>query len=397
MFSPCSASSASASSPSSPSSASSSASSAHDHNYLIFSPGTPCSTWLHLIPYSSGITSSEKLDEVPTDIPVPVVAFEVNRRKIFRHLAVEPLAVVVTYRPDQRQTSGYSEFMSLPRTFVEQGVRSLCLHGIDSPRMILDACPNVIDLTLTYAQPAFFPFLEVLVLQRLATNAHDLLDEFRDEQLTHPAFAKITHLVLFDRVSKSSWAEWADLAQLPALTHLCLGGEISQSLLDGVLEHCPRLLLFLNQWQALDEIQPADYCATTGVTDDRFVMIQTHEWVYEWSLTTLGCVDMWDHAAAFVAQKRDGLIDGSLFWLNPNPDTSSDGDSDDTSSVEDASHSDSDSISEDDSASVDTLSDNDCPSFEDPFLDIESLPPLSAAEAKDLAEYAELALIALRE
>ncbi|KAJ7659243.1 hypothetical protein DFH06DRAFT_1195345 [Mycena polygramma] len=274
--------------------------------------------------------------------------------------------------------------MSLPRIFVEQGVRSLCLHDIDSPRMILDACPNVIDLTLTYAQPAFFPFLEALVLERLATNARDLLDDFRDEQLTHPVFAKITHLILFDRVAQSSWEEWADLAQLPSLTHLCFEGEISQSLLHGVLEHCPRLLLFLNQWQDLDEIQPADYCATTGVTNDRFVMIQTHEWVYEWSLTARGCVDMWDHAAAFVAQKRDGLIDGSLFWLNPDPDPSSDEDSDDTSSVEDDLHSDSDSVSEDDSASVKTLSDDDCPSSEDPF-DIDSLPILSAAEAKDFA------------
>ncbi|KAJ7511463.1 hypothetical protein B0H11DRAFT_1899919 [Mycena galericulata] len=225
------------------------------------------------------------------------------------------LAVVITSRTERTAVSTYERLRALPLNFVRNRVRHLCLEGINTPRTMMDTCPDIVDLSLRPAHWGYFPFLEVMCLQRLATNIRALLDDFKYEPLTHSVFATVTHLTLFDDVSCCTWDDWRDLQALPALTHLCLGGEIAYPLLHGALEHCETLHILLNRWRDLEEIQPQDYCAAAGVTDPRFVMLETGTWVYEWQLSAHGGFDMWDRAKDFIAGKRDGVIPKTQFWL----------------------------------------------------------------------------------
>lgn len=220
------------------------------------------------------------------------------------------LAVVVTPNTERSDRSTYEAVTSLPASFAQHAILHLCIDGVDSPRFMLERCRNIINLSLNPARGPYFPFLEVMRLQRLATHIRNLLEDFTWEPLTHAVFANITHLTMFDDVSRCTWADWRDLQELPSLTHLCLNGEIAHSMLHGVLRRCRRLQILVNQWRDLEEIQPQDYCAAAGVADERFVMLETGEWVYEWELSARGIFDMWDQAKAFIAGKRNGAIPG---------------------------------------------------------------------------------------
>ncbi|KAJ7142292.1 hypothetical protein C8R44DRAFT_865645 [Mycena epipterygia] len=239
---------------------------------------------------------------------IPNLMLVARRVKIWRYLAV-----ALTAYSERKPT--YSHLRSLPDLFLRERVKHLCLHEVNHTRGMLDTCCDIVDLSLNCASPALFPFLEPMSLKRLSTHIGDLLDDFTYETLSHSVFTNITHLTLFDRLYVGTWDEWQDLVAIPALTHLCLSDEVSRSILHGVLEHCTALHLLVNQWRDLAEIQPEEYCAVAGVTDPRFVMLETGDWVYEWELSARGCVDMWDRASAFVADKKRGVIPESQFWL----------------------------------------------------------------------------------
>lgn len=226
------------------------------------------------------------------------------RLKPFQYVAVALTAY-------SKHTPTYSHLRSLPDLFLRERVQHLCLHDVTHARGMLDTCCDIVDLSLNCASPALFPFLEPMSLRCLSTHIGDLLDDFTYETPSHSVFANITHLTLFDRICVSTWDEWQDLSALPALTHLCLSDEVSRSILHGVLEHCPALHLLINQWRDRAEIQPEEYCAVVGVTDLRFVMLETGDWVYEWELSARGCVAIWDRASAFVADKKRGVITGA--------------------------------------------------------------------------------------
>ncbi|KAJ7759642.1 hypothetical protein B0H16DRAFT_1534002 [Mycena metata] len=249
------------------------------------------------------------------DIPIPEL---ITRSMDIWAPKVEPIGIVVTAYAEasegKRHISAYALVQSLPDVFLRDSVRHLCLHDVEAPQM-LERCDEVVNLYMTWANPALFTLIEPMILRQLWTNIGDLLNHFRTERLTHYVFSDITHLTLFDKVRFSTWEEWADLKELPSLTHLSLDGEISFSLLHGVLANCPGLEVFLNQWQELAEIQPEEYCATSGVTDFRFVMAETDESVCEWEHCARGEMDMWDRAAMFVARKNAGDIRETLFWI----------------------------------------------------------------------------------
>ncbi|KAJ7109019.1 hypothetical protein C8R43DRAFT_183830 [Mycena crocata] len=200
--------------------------------------------------------------------------------------------------------------------FVRDAARHLCLHDVDYPLPFLDRCDRVVDLSLTIDKPreGLFIFLEHMRLKRLSTNITNLLEHFTCQwgTLNHLAFSNITHLTLFDKKPPS----WKKLAQLPSLTHLCLSDRTEVKAIRNILKHLPNLEMLLTQWQALDEIQPKEYCRAARFKDPRFVMLETLVWVYEWELMARGRPDdMWDRARVFIDGKARGTISKKRFWL----------------------------------------------------------------------------------
>ncbi|KAJ6494952.1 hypothetical protein DFH09DRAFT_1337493 [Mycena vulgaris] len=310
------------------------------------------------------------------------------------------------------------EFLKLKRPgFLRDRVRHLCLDQFEFPRYMLEKCTEVIDLSLRppelkapksttpgcttpefesnasefttleftipepptpesttqkaqpFITPDFIALLGKMSLQRLSTIVRDLLGDFKKHHLDHTAFANITHLAMFDAVKSCTWEEWHELEDLPSLTHLCLGDEISLSLLRGVLRNCKTLRVFINLWRDFKEIQPEEYCESVGMSDARFVMLETGDWVYEWEIGVRGGQDMWDRAQKFIADKERGAIHKSEFWLygglweaelDPDPPSESEYDSDNTIAV---SNDDSESNDDVDSESNDGIVDEDAVCF----------------------------------
>ncbi|KAJ7497738.1 hypothetical protein FB451DRAFT_1212577 [Mycena latifolia] len=225
------------------------------------------------------------------------------------------IAVAIT--PYKKRKPTYWFLKSLPPVFLRDRVRYLCLNDVEYPRGLMRKCSNVTDLSLSPATPAYFEHVEHLKnLQRLSTELGALLGDC--ERLHQPLFANITHLSMFEERHSSCtwpWEKWQELALLPSLTHLCLEEEITPSLLHGVLANCQTLRIFLNQFRDFERVQPEQYCEAVGVTDVRYVMLETGERVYEWEISARGGHDMWDRAQEFIANKERGAIPKSQFWL----------------------------------------------------------------------------------
>ncbi|KAJ7186418.1 hypothetical protein C8R46DRAFT_1341849 [Mycena filopes] len=279
------------------------------------SPLQPRNSWAFPAYYSQCDPDSQSdVIERQRDIPIPELLARTGEV-----WAPPPpsIGIVITGYPEeegQPQPSISECILSLTERYLKQNVTRLCLHDVDAPR-ILAACHNVHDLYLTHATPALFLLIQRMTLRRLSTHIGDLLAQSRAERLTHRVFSTITHLTLFDAVRTSTWAQWADLAQLPVLTHLSFAGEIPPPILHAVLANCTALKVLLNQWRQLSELQPAAYCEECGIADDRFVMYETDESVHEWETTARGLEDIWTRAEWFIADKRVGRISESLFWI----------------------------------------------------------------------------------
>ncbi|KAJ7671212.1 hypothetical protein B0H17DRAFT_1141551 [Mycena rosella] len=114
---------------------------------------------------------------------------------------------------------------------------------------MLAACTGATNVMLLniYKPQALLAVLSCMPLQQLQANLGSLFGDGTDPapvDLTAPLFANITHLAVFDGITKSEVTDWAQgLVLLLRLTHLSFDFDVTtpQSLFEAVLARCESL------------------------------------------------------------------------------------------------------------------------------------------------------------
>ncbi|KAK7023188.1 hypothetical protein R3P38DRAFT_2958156 [Favolaschia claudopus] len=210
-------------------------------------------------------------------------------------------------------------------SFFRNSVHNLFVHHapwlVSDALQILSSCPGLVNFAMMVTNPSVLPLLETKRLEHLSISLAQLFDNGSILQnLTHPLFAHITHLALFDYIQHEK--HWSTLGLLPALTHLCLHSYIRRSQLLRVLAECKRLEVLVNMHiNAEPEWGLADICGRLAIHDDpRLVLytleVSTHAFARDWERGRRGKKDFWAVAEAFVKKKRMGQITpASRCWI----------------------------------------------------------------------------------
>jgi hypothetical protein len=145
-----------------------------------------------------------------------------------------------------------------------------------------------------------------MCLQRLAVF-------LQTPDLLHPPFASLTHLDLLDNNDESLTQILAHIPKLPVLSHLALDPAVSQASVETVLVECPRLKLLLVLWSSLEDYESAQI---QHVYDVRFVIgLCPEDYWGDWEAGATGRPHFWSLGDDFVAQKRNKLIEGTIFAI----------------------------------------------------------------------------------
>ncbi|KAJ6598355.1 hypothetical protein DFH09DRAFT_1304149 [Mycena vulgaris] len=105
-------------------------------------------------------------------------------------------------------------------------------------------------------------------------------------------------------------------AAMPALTHLCLAGEIGDDILRRMLEECARFQILVNLWIPRHISRAHEIAVSPPLTGVRFFVGLFGLYWDDWELGVRGGVDFWVAADVFVARKRRGDIERLCYWLN---------------------------------------------------------------------------------
>ncbi|KAJ7435857.1 hypothetical protein FB451DRAFT_1379198 [Mycena latifolia] len=234
------------------------------------------------------------------------------------HVWIEPLLYRVVRVNGDPAWSGISSAL-LRATKLEpapsffHNVRHILLDtsaawDFDGTRNVLNLCTGLVDLAVigvlgTVAlDPAILPILQKIQLRRFSAvlarlfGGSDLID------LTHPAFASITHLNIFDEIGERIRAQ-IPLPLLPTLTHLALYEQVPWDLVKELLEECPRLHVLLVAFHKTVEESGRDWARKAPIDDVRFVVTQYTDYTTDWEGGAKGLADFWSLADDFVARK----------------------------------------------------------------------------------------------
>ncbi|KAJ7765961.1 hypothetical protein B0H14DRAFT_2970042 [Mycena olivaceomarginata] len=213
---------------------------------------------------------------------------------------------------------------SKPPQFIHDKVWYLCAaEGFfeDSLADILSVCTGLRSLVIFHAHPRVLSQLEATRPRRLSAQIPDF---FRGPSwvspvdLTHPMFASLTHLDVFDVFHSDLDSAWFGLTLLPLLTHLAFL-ELDDTVIADTLATCPKPLVLVSMYS-----EENNYLRflSDGVdrddSDPRFVsmVLSSEAYVLDWQTGIRGGMDFWARADAFVAKKRRGEIEPkSRHWI----------------------------------------------------------------------------------
>ncbi|KAJ7059560.1 hypothetical protein C8F01DRAFT_1144972 [Mycena amicta] len=234
--------------------------------------------------------------------------------------------VLIWIEPLLYQTLIFDEGSKLPSVpmkpphFFATNTRHIVLQSVDDYTFeVLKLCTGVTHVALCTI--GFHDFLHDLRhIQYLSCHSDDVArtvgSTLGGQEAALPVFATLTHLELFDYAFYSSLVEFC--ACLPALTHLALDANILEEPEDRdgwsgrenlLLQRLTNLNLLVLLAESLNR---AEYLASNlprNLSDVRFVIT----WFEDWSEGASDCHSYWDVADAFVAQKRRGLIEDTVF------------------------------------------------------------------------------------
>ncbi|KAJ7488929.1 hypothetical protein FB451DRAFT_1552873 [Mycena latifolia] len=179
-------------------------------------------------------------------------------------------------------------------------------------QFILSACREIRFLTLVNCGgPSILPSLAVIKPRRLAVHLREL---FRGAvELSHPAFAFVTHLLLFDPWDVHPFP-WTNLAQLSALTHLAFT-DLTTYAATKILCNCSDIKVLVDMCHFG---YPLDRGQLPRMDDPRLVCVSLsyHDYTSDWVAGTMGEADFWVRAERFVVKKRRGEIEpSSRCWI----------------------------------------------------------------------------------
>ncbi|KAJ7615195.1 hypothetical protein DFH06DRAFT_1367255 [Mycena polygramma] len=185
------------------------------------------------------------------------------------------------------------------------GAAPLQLSDVET---ILAACCRCSDLFVAWSQASlrFVPVLNRLeCLRRLTVDLRSLF-EFTPIDSAQPFLRNLTHLELLDSYELSGHP--AGLVLLPHLTHVAFNDAIpSAAALHAGLQTNTRLqcIIFFSE----EPVEPE-------AEDDRFVAIEQTDFQLDWIRGATGGRDHWALADNFIATKRAGRLDKSLYWIS---------------------------------------------------------------------------------
>jgi hypothetical protein len=138
--------------------------------------------------------------------------------------------------------------------------------------------------------------------------------------LNQSLFLSITHLELFrgdDYDNGTTWEDWAQLATLPSLTHLCLSEPLARDILSPSVIACPRLVVAIGSFGDSDQTNTREFAQGLTISDPRLVIMTILINKEDWEIGAQGGDDFWSRAEGFVARKRRGEIESALLSIPP--------------------------------------------------------------------------------
>ncbi|KAJ7493073.1 hypothetical protein B0H11DRAFT_2228397 [Mycena galericulata] len=216
-----------------------------------------------------------------------------------------------------------TELPEPPPAFFRNAVRHLYLgddayRSLEEEIQVLAVCTGVVNLALMsgVSRPTILPILAEMKIQRMAVHLAVLFGTRQAIDLTHPSFAYTTHLDVFDKIGEEDTHLCSQITALPALTHLCLNGQVPWSTIQTFLTDCSKLeLLFVSVAGASKVLVGTLWALRSPIRDTRFAVGVKHYYRVEWQNGARGLPDFWSVAENFVAQKRSGAIDVARCWI----------------------------------------------------------------------------------
>ncbi|KAJ7892519.1 hypothetical protein B0H14DRAFT_2560228 [Mycena olivaceomarginata] len=251
----------------------------------------------------------------PTGIPaLMLVAYRVK-------IWVEPLLYRVVFVSRSQRIEHFPHFttssvlrLSQEKTseFLRNSVRHMYLGGFfPGMHSVLEACTGITELTLNIGVFVNINILGAMSRLRRLTVEVDRLFPGLPVDFSHLAFRNITHLEVLDAASDRLTSQWMQINSIPNLTHLAFSDPGFVPIFEEVLRHCDRLacMVFL----CADEKLIAG--AQSVGADPRFVVSGVIDLHLDWQRGVRGGQDYWGRADAFIAGKRAGNIDGSVYEM----------------------------------------------------------------------------------
>jgi hypothetical protein len=173
-------------------------------------------------------------------------------------------------------------------------------------------CPRIISLFILGPwKPEFLLVLEKLRPQKLYLSVPLSTSEWAQSTLNQSLFLSITQLELFrgdDYDNGTTWEDWAQLATLPSLTHLCLSEPLARDILSPSVIACPRLVVAIGSFGDSDQTSAREFAQGLTISDPRLVIMALLIYKEDWEISAQGGDDFWSRAEGFVARKRRGKL-----------------------------------------------------------------------------------------
>ncbi|KAF7364064.1 hypothetical protein MSAN_01065200 [Mycena sanguinolenta] len=215
---------------------------------------------------------------------------------------------------------------SKPASFFHNHVRHLAFTRVQSHAVasILSQCSGAFRLALfqtgTPNSSSWLPSIEAMSLLQISANVNRLFGN-SGVDFHHDAFARLTHLDLFEVPVSENWA--TDLCRLPRLTHLSFnfdtddGENIDATACRIILGGCKSLgalVLIFEEDIHREEFESVDGCPYFS-DDPRSVTMVAGAFLDDWERGATGQDDYWAKAEMFIQKRRSGEIKGREYSI----------------------------------------------------------------------------------
>ncbi|KAJ7241654.1 hypothetical protein C8J57DRAFT_91518 [Mycena rebaudengoi] len=183
------------------------------------------------------------------------------------------------------------------------------LH-LDCAILLMSLCSGTSRLALFDPKHTMLPAIDNMRVDHLSVSLAYLFGHPSDPGQIDPGrplFQALTHLDIWD---SSEWALKVPIAQLPALTHLCVNEKQDLPLLLSIVKKCDKLCVLVNMYWSQFDLEEAAQPAPDFADDPRFVLmgLNSEEYVADWVAGATGRQDFWVRAEKFISKRKRGKI-----------------------------------------------------------------------------------------